>query len=98
MIAIQQAVGGSFQSDPLMLLAMSCSSKAAPEAAAQIKKSFEKTSAKQDLLTRQMLEQGGVPRYGTTEEQEAHLDRIMKKKYRKRSKEDDARKKQNLES
>lgn len=76
--------GGSFANDSLMLLAMSCSPQTDPKAAAELQEEYAAQSKKAAYLERQMYEMGGIKRTGTTEEQEAMIDRKQAIKLRKR--------------
>lgn len=72
-------VGGSFAQDPLMLYAVASSPEAYPEVQMQIRHSVERAMQKNEANLR-IMNQCGIKRLGSTEEQEGIVNRMSHKR------------------
>jgi hypothetical protein len=74
------ATGGCFANDPLMAYAVACSSEVKPEVREMLLPELDKQKQRGQTNISRMLQQSGVRRLGSAEEQEAVVDRMLKKR------------------
>lgn len=74
------ATGGCFANDPLMAYAVACSSEVKPEVREMLLPELDKHRQRGQANISKMLQQCGIRRLGSSEEQEAVANRMLKKR------------------
>lgn len=73
---IQSHMSGAFAESKLMTLALACATRTLPGVKEHLAHEVRREGIRSDNMAKCLLEQGGIVRRGTVEEQEAEIDRL----------------------